>query len=516
VTSDPDPGVAVAGALRSVVRGAAFVAVGTLVGLALNLFGRAVFTRAYEPADYGAFAIAFTVVTVGGSVATLGLRTGLARQVAYGNADADEQGEAVGDPGTLVAWALVVTAASGAALGAAAVLGADAAAAVLGEQRYATAFRVGGAGLPAFALITVATAVFRGYSRTRERVLFRDVLRNGALPLFLVPVAGVGLPAGYGLAALPASLWVTALAFLAYLVRENTAGFRTGVVARLRSTAPLVGLLRFSFPLLLSSLLIQVMAWTDVVMLGYFAPPAVVGTYEAVRPLYRAVQMVWGAMLFMYVPLVSEYHAKDATGALRRAYAALTKWFTALTFPVVAVFMLYPATTLEAVYGPSYAAGAPALRVLAATMFLHSVMGPNGATLAALGRTRVLAWANFFAAVVNVALNLALIPRLGLTGAALATATAFVLRNLARVGLLYRIDRVHSFTRAVLAPFALAGAAAAAGAGLLGSVDAALLPAVAVGVAAAYLLAFLAAGVEREDRELAAAARERVAALRRT
>jgi hypothetical protein len=48
-----------------------------------------------------------------------------------------------------------------------------------------------------------------------------------------------------------------------------------------------------------------------------------------------------------------------------------------------------------------------------------------------------------------------LIPEFGLVGAALATTVAILLRNVLRLGLLYRIGRIHALRRSIYGPLAL-------------------------------------------------------------
>lgn len=440
-------------ALQQVTSGAAVVVTGTVLGMCFNIVGRAMFTRTFTPSEYGVFSVGFTVVSIFTVVASLGLRNGVTRQIAYYRTDDGEKA------GTIIGWGLLLSTATATVVAVALVLSADAVATgVFGSPEYALPLRIVAFGVPCYTLIRVATAVFRGFSRTRERVLFQEILQKASFPALLVPVVLLGLPYEWGIAAFPLSLGVTAVVYGGYVLRRNPGSFRTRVAARLRDRETAVELIRFSFPLLFAAILVQIMTWMDILMLGYFETPAVVGMYDAVRPLVRIVPIIWGAMIFMYTPLVSEYHADGSTESIRRIYFVLTKWFSSMTFPLTLVFVLFPEVVLGAVFGPEYTRASTALQILALAFFSGNLMGPNGATLTAIGETRVVMWANLVAAVMNVGLNVVLIPRLGLNGAAIATATALVVRNAIRVWLLYDITTAHSFRRPLLEPIALCSA----------------------------------------------------------
>lgn len=513
--------VDVVGAVLDVAGGAAVVGGGTLAGMALLLAGRALFTRTFTTAEYGVFSLSFTLVAILSVLGSLGLRNGLTRQIAVFDADGDAGGAADVDDGavgTIVLWGVTAAAVAGAVVGAALFLLAEPLAAdVFGRPAYESGIRLAALGVPALALVRVCTAVFRGFSRTRERVGFQELLQKGTFPVLLAAGAALGLGAVAGVAAYHASLALTAVAYVGYLVWTNPAGFRDRAVSRLRRVDLGGRLLRFSAPLMMSSLLVRVMTWTDVLMLGYFAPPTAVGLYDAVRPLVRIVPVIWGSMIFMYTPLVSEFHADGNRAALSRVYVVVTKWFASATFPFILTFLLFPAATLTAVFGPAYAEATTALRLLAAAYFLGNLMGPNGATLTALGYTRAVLGANVVAATANVALNVALIPGFGVTGAATATAAALVLRNGGRVLLLYYLAGVHSAHPPMLRPMA-ATSIVAAGAYALG-LPAAVTGGTGVaagflGLVAAYLAAVVLGGdVGPEDARMLRAVHDRARAV---
>ncbi len=439
--------------LRRVLRGATAVVVATLVGIGLRIGGRGVFTRSFTPSEYGVFSVGFTLVSIFGVVSSLGFRNGVTRQIAYYGSDSDAEG---GDVGTVILWALLLTSVSGSLVGV--ILFASSgflAETLVGSSDHALAVGVVCLGVPFFALIRVSTAVFRGFSRTRERVVFHEILRNAGFPLLVGGVSALGLSYVAGVGAYPVSLGVTAAVYLVYTFRFNPGSFHDRVSDRLRDFGTPRELVYFSVPLMFSAILMEVMTWMDILMIGYFTTSEEVGMYDAVRPLVRVVPVVWGSMIFMYTPLVSEFHAEGRNDAMRRVYFVLTKWFASATYPLIVVFVLFPEAVLGGVFGAEYTRAATALQILSVAFFLGNVMGPNGATLTAIGRTRVVMWANLGAFFVNLGLNVYLIPIYGLTGAAVATAAALVIRNVARVVVLYYLTDAHSFKRPLLEPMAV-------------------------------------------------------------
>lgn len=71
--------------------------------------------------------------------------------------------------------------------------------------------------------------------------------------------------------------------------------------------------------------------------------------------------------------------------------------------------------------------------ILASAIFFNACTGPGGAIIRMSGRTRLTFANNCGAGVLNVLLNLLLIPRLGILGAALATGPSIILVNAVRL-----------------------------------------------------------------------------------
>jgi O-antigen/teichoic acid export membrane protein len=371
---------------------------------------------------------------------------------------------------------------------------------VFGDSGYARPLALVALAIPLFTVIRVISAVFRGYSKPRERVLFQGLLRNGSFLALLVVVVSVELDHLAAIQMLPLSLGLTVALYFGYLYRDNPGRFRDDVVDRLSQMAVPVSLIRFSAPLMVATLLLQLMTWMDILMLGYFSTSRAVGLYDGVRPLVRIIPIVWQGMIFMYIPLVSGMYARDNLNAIRRVYFVLTKWFASATVPLVLLFLFFPASTLRVVFGSTFTVAAPALQLLAVAFCAGNLLGPTGATLIAMGHTRVVMGINLVSAIVNFGLNIALIPEYDLIGAAIATAIAVVLRNLLRLAMLYRRGRIHALRSAIYWPLFLTTAAAGCLSLALGTVSWAMLLCVFTATAVILLASFpLTSSISPED-----------------
>jgi O-antigen/teichoic acid export membrane protein len=272
--------------------------------------------------------------------------------------------------------------------------------------------------------------------------------------LFLVPIIFFGLSFINAIVAYFASIAVTCIAFAAYYIRKGPKSHRSKDESKVDISIA-KELLLFSIPLLLVDVLYLVIGWTDTLMLGYFKTASDVGLYNAANPLAGFISMALSAMLFIYFPVASELYAENREEEMKRIYAVLTKWVCSVTLPLFMVFLLFPEVTMNFLFGSEYILAGAALQILALGFFINNLMGPSGATLTAMGKTRFLMWATLAAAGMNICLNVLLIPILGIVGAAIASMFTMISINIIRSAKLYSISGMHSLSKNLLKPILL-------------------------------------------------------------
>jgi O-antigen/teichoic acid export membrane protein len=204
-------------------------------------------------------------------------------------------------------------------------------------------------------------------------------------------------------------------------------------------------ILLFSLPLFIISLLVMVVGYTDTLMLGYFRTPEEVGLYNAALPLASFIPMALGAIIFLYVPIATTLYSQRLLDDLKRIYSIITKWAYVISFPLFLILFLYSSDVLTYLFGKEYSGASTALKILALGFMFGVLVGPNWATLTALGNTKFLMFSSSIGAVANVALNYMLIPIYGIVGAAIASAFALITINLINSAKLFSLKRIHPF-----------------------------------------------------------------------
>ncbi|MDA8387630.1 MAG: flippase [Nitrospiraceae bacterium] len=215
-------------------------------------------------------------------------------------------------------------------------------------------------------------------------------------------------------------------------------------------------LVKFSVPLMVSTIMGMILVWTDTLMIGRYLDPQAVGTYGVSVALAKLLLFPISALGFVFLPIAGEIYAKGQPEALNRAYQVLTKWLFAVTLPLFFVFFFFPEMSITTLFGARFLDAALPLRLLALGFMINAFLGTNGLLLMVMGLTGAIMNISIAAAVVNIALNYIFIKRMamGIEGGALATMTSYILINVMYSVKLFRRSGVHPFRASYLKPAA--------------------------------------------------------------
>jgi O-antigen/teichoic acid export membrane protein len=222
----------------------------------------------------------------------------------------------------------------------------------------------------------------------------------------------------------------------------------------------------------------------DIVLVGALRGPVDAALYTAATRFLAVGQAAGLAISMPAQAALGEVLARDDRAAANGLYRAATAWLVVVVWPFYLV-MLFGAPLVLALFGPGYAVGVPVMVVLSLTMLVATACGMVDTVLTMAGRTTWSLYDMLAALGVQIAVDLLLIPRLGVLGAALGWAAAILVKNLAALVQIRFWAGLHPFDRGTLTACALAG-------GCFGAVPALFLA--ALGRSTGVLLAALAVG----------------------
>ncbi|SFS41953.1 polysaccharide biosynthesis C-terminal domain-containing protein [Brevundimonas viscosa] len=368
------------------------------------------FTRLLEPAEFGLYALAFSVVTLAHVAVFSWLEAAMARFWAA---------EAPGDGlrGHFASLYRVAFALSAGFLAVAAL------ALWLwpGDPLFRVALAAGLAGVPARCLVKLGQERYRAAGEVGKAANLDMATTAGGL------VIGVGFAlAGAGGAAPLLGLGLAPLLALPFVLPGELREARGGRVEpeRIRSYAT------YGYPIAASLALTVVLASTDRFLLAAFMDEAAVGAYHAGYSIANRTLDV----LFLWLGSAGQpalVMALERGGAERLRVAAREQLSTFLLIglPAAAGVALVSRPLAEVLIGEELRVAAASITPwIALSALLYGLTAYYFGQAFTLGRrTKRLLAAMALPAAANVVLNLVLVPRYGLMGAAWATAASFAL-----------------------------------------------------------------------------------------
>jgi O-antigen/teichoic acid export membrane protein len=350
--------------------------------------------------------------------------------------------------------------------------------------------------------LAAATNVYLGATRGLKQMAATLWVFWIGQPLAWIVLAAIVFAAGGGVDAAVWSYdvsWLLGLVAARILWRRASAGFGDE-----RATEEDVrAALRFGLPRAPSALLAQALFWADLWVVGAYVSDAQVGTYAAVGRISQVLLLFLTSVNLLFSPFAADLHARGLRDQLDGLFKSATRWALAATIPAVVILWVAAADVLAA-FGPRYAGGEDALRILLAGQLVNVATGSVAFVLIMVGRTGLDLADNAIAVAVLVALAAPLSSAYGIEGAAIASAVAIGGVNLLRLAQVSRVVGVQPYTRdylrLLLPAAACVAGALAAHAAASGSPWYVALLATGAGGGLAYLV-LLPAGLPPAERE---------------
>ncbi|HET9223367.1 MAG TPA: polysaccharide biosynthesis C-terminal domain-containing protein, partial [Roseiflexaceae bacterium] len=194
----------------------------------------------------------------------------------------------------------------------------------------------------------------------------------------------------------------------------------------------------FTIPLLTSDLVYILMNSSDAILIEHFRSTAEVAAFRAVQPAAGLNQLVMTSFQLMFTPVAARLFARQDREGINNLYWQTAIWMSVIAFPIFAMTFSLAQPLTVMLYTESYADSAIILALLSFGYYFSTALGFNGLTLKVYGKVRYIVVVNMLAALVNVGINLLLIPRYGALGAAVGTCGTMVAHNiLKQLGLLF-------------------------------------------------------------------------------
>lgn len=486
----PEPAVEKKSAARRQIRGSSLLLIGRLISMVVNFLVQVLTVRYLSKTDYGAFAYALSMVSLGETVVTLGLDRAVTRFIPIYQEKKDYNklfGTLALVLGTILSLGLTLILLMVGLRGA--ISGT-----LIKDSEAVALLAILIALSPVQALDNVINGLFAVFSSPKA-IFFRKYVLAPALKLTVVILLIAArssvqfLAVGYLGAGL---LGVGIFSYILVRVMRQQDLFAHLSLRDVRIPAREV--LSFTVPLLASDLVFVVMNTVDAVLLEQFHGTADVAAYRAVQPTAKLNQMVLASFALLFTPAAARLFARNDRQEINSLYWENAAWVAIVSFPIFALTFSLAGPVTVLLYGTRYEDSALIMAMLSFGYFFNAATGQNGLTLKVLGKLRYIVTVDILAAVLNLGLNLVLIPRYGALGAGVGTMTTLILFNLMKQFGLVLGTGINLFDRAYLRVYAvLVGATLA-----LLLLQLTLNPPVGVGIGAVAVVSLLVLRLNRQ------------------
>jgi O-antigen/teichoic acid export membrane protein len=188
--------------------------------------------------------------------------------------------------------------------------------------------------------------------------------------------------------------------------------------------------LRLSWPLALTGFLGGFYGNIDSVMMGHLKQIAQVGWYNAAFKIIAVVLLPPVLISQSFFPVLNSAFSRSKQG-FQKIFNSFFEIMIILGMPIALGGIILAPRIIQAIYGAVYLPAVMSFQILLVMAFISYLSLPFNQYLIIANRQKWLFWISLFGAVIDIILNIILIPRYSLNGAAFATALSMLLATIA-------------------------------------------------------------------------------------
>lgn len=175
-----------------------------------------------------------------------------------------------------------------------------------------------------------------------------------------------------------------------------------------------------ALPMLLTTVFQVTDKKAGILLVGALLQTTDAGLYAVANRLVQVLALGTNAVALCLAPLISQFFAEGKTQALQRTVTLASRGMVLFTLPAGAILVIAGRPLLH-LFGNQFVGGYAALVLLVVAQCLRAVTGPLGELLLMTGHHKAVTVMMAATTALNIGLCVALIPAMGIAGAATAT-----------------------------------------------------------------------------------------------
>ncbi|MDA0524408.1 flippase [Methanococcoides alaskense] len=215
-------------------------------------------------------------------------------------------------------------------------------------------------------------------------------------------------------------------------------------------------LVKEALPFVLGSAFYIIYYRIDILMLSILEGDSAVGLYSAAYKLTDPLLFLPGALASTLMPVMSKQYIGERKN-LKKTYRMGSKYIVMLMLPTTVGLYVISEKLILLLYTVEFSNSIFALQILAGTIIANSINSIQTSALAATNKQKLNLIAVAICCVINVILNIVLIPKYSYVGAALATLISVILLFSIGYYFIYKHLSMQSLNKETIKPIAASG-----------------------------------------------------------
>lgn len=421
--------------LKLIAKSSLFIFVIVIFSKILTYLYRIIIARFFGPEVYGLFSLAIIIFLWVLALSSFGLFQGVIRFVAFyrGKKEIEKIKH-------VIRFTLLTLFISGLFSGALLFIFSEQISIIFFNNPSLTIFlKILSIAMPIYLLAYCFLSIMQAFERIRAQSLISDLLKNFINVLALVFLIFFGLNATGLILSYSFGILAIFLASFFYCKYKLSKIFIKTKLSKDEKFRINKNLLSYSWPLIFSVALYQIISDIDSFTIGFFKTATEVGLYNAVVPIVFLMGFFPNLFVRLFFPLIIKEFSRDNISLIKEISKQVQKWIFIINLPLFLLMILFPEAIINILFGAEYILAKNALRILAIGGFIYFMSIVFSNLLLMAGKSKSILAAFITAAFVNVTLNILFVPMplilgmdnsLGIIGAAVATTISYTLLTL--------------------------------------------------------------------------------------
>jgi len=188
-------------------------------------------------------------------------------------------------------------------------------------------------------------------------------------------------------------------------------------------------ILKYSYPMFLTSSMMFIMGYVDSFMISYYLNEYQVGIYSACVKLSFIVTFILTSVNGFIAPKISQAYSNKDFNRVKNIYFDSIKLIILFSLPVFSLLYIFPEFFLG-LFGEEFKVATTTLLIVNSAYLINALCGPVGYVLNMTSNQHIFMKIILVGLILNILLNILLIPLYGINGASVATLISMAIWNI--------------------------------------------------------------------------------------